>query len=139
MEVMQAVQKLQKAQARVENKVLELQENQDTSRQMFGLVAGGTKERAVLYDAIPRSPADKPVAKTLKGDWLKLSYPRKVVPQNSVPFTWYRAHILNGDEIKLFWVRDKAEDGSPTFKTIKLSAGTDPDDDDDDDDDEDDE
>jgi hypothetical protein len=111
---------MQKTVTKVQNKMVELIGLIDCAKQMFALVSGGSSKRVLLYDVIPQSSADKPKAQVVRGTWLKLSYPKKIQTENSVPYTWYRAHIMQGDEIKLYWVRNKAEDGQNSFAKMQF-------------------
>jgi hypothetical protein len=137
---------LAKTVAKLQQKVLEMASTMDCARQFYGCVSGGSKGLLLLYNAIPQNKEERAksaVAKAQKGAWLKLSYPRKIVTDNHVAYTWYRVHILQDDEIKLFWVCNKNDDGESNFSSFKFTEATavdgDDDEDEDDDDDEDDE
>ena len=102
----------------------ELKALKGSDTQFFGLVEGGLNGRALLFDALPKEMiAEKASAKADKDAWVKLSHPqvrteRKLANGSTVVDMWLRAHAIcpRTSDVNPFWVRERAEDDTPTFK-----------------------
>ena len=102
----------------------ELKGTRDNGTQFFGLVDGGLNARALLFETPPKEmTAEKAVAKADKDAWVKLSHPqirteRTLANGSTVVDMWLRAYAIcpRTSDVSPFWVRERAEDDTPTFK-----------------------
>lgn len=99
----------------------EVKANKEASTQFYGLVRS---DRALLFDSIPKEHSvENATAKADKNTWVKLSYPQARVERTNTNGTstidmYLRAYAIDPvtSNVNAFWVRDKAEDDSITFK-----------------------
>jgi hypothetical protein len=92
-------------------------------------------DRILYFANIPNVfGPDSACATSSRGTWLKISGPERVVStkgeHGTELHTYYRAHHLvkSTGKYGLYWVRDKAEDGSsafgaPTFRAVLPTEG----------------
>lgn len=100
----------------------------DSSKQFYGLVAGGGDNVVLLYDVIPDNIAvARPQCKSSRGKWLKLSYPRRLVQrttidQKVVNSIWLRAYAIKEStgEMMQYWVNSSCPDGSEAFEKFMV-------------------
>jgi hypothetical protein len=99
-------------------------EVRDALTHFFGLVQGGTNNRALLFDKLPKDmTAERAVAKADKDTWVRLSYPQTRVERTLANGStqidlWLKAYAIcpRTSDVNVYWVRDKAEDDTPAFK-----------------------
>ena len=101
----------------------------DDTKCFYGLVDGGKNGIALIYNNLPtvENPVPlTPSAKTRKGRWLKLSYPKvtfeRISEDGPVTDTWYSVHVIDptSGDISQKWTRDTLPDGTATFSRFDM-------------------